>query len=114
MPLYDYVCADCGPFDAMAPMALSAAPEPCPGCGAPAPRAFLSAPALSGLSSGRRQAFETNEQARERPLSVGEYAAKRSRHRSGCACCTTKPLAKAKSPPAAKSFAGKRPWMISH
>ncbi len=112
MPLYDYLCGDCGPFDALRPMALSAEPEPCPGCGASAPRVILTAPALACVSAGRRNAIETNEKSRERPMNTGEFAAKQARHRAGCACCKTTPLTKPKS--AAKSFAGKRPWMISH
>jgi putative FmdB family regulatory protein len=33
MPLYDYQCAQCGPFTELRPMAECEAPSACPGCG---------------------------------------------------------------------------------
>lgn len=47
MPLYDYACADCGPFRAFRPMAEADRRQPCPGCGVPAVRS-LTTPYLSG------------------------------------------------------------------
>ncbi|MCW5665236.1 MAG: zinc ribbon domain-containing protein [Piscinibacter sp.] len=47
MPLYDYACADCGPFRAFRPMSESALPQPCPRCGSAVPRR-LAAPMLGG------------------------------------------------------------------
>jgi putative FmdB family regulatory protein len=102
MPVYDYACSVCGPFRALRPMADYADPQPCETCGRPAPRAILAAPAIAGLDQNVRRALAINEQARHEP--------RRSRlsHGSSCGCC------RGSGPPAAKSFVGRRPWMISH
>lgn len=50
MPLYDYKCADCGPFDAWRKMAEVSTPMACPDCDAIAMRIFT-APNIS-LGSG--------------------------------------------------------------
>jgi putative FmdB family regulatory protein len=67
MPLYDYLCDACGPFEALAPMERYADPCDCPDCGSAAPRALLSAPRLVVMDGARRQAFETNERSRHAP-----------------------------------------------
>ena len=69
MPTYDYGCERCGPFTETHPMAAFAQPQPCPECGDPAPRVFLSAPALGGG-------------ARMETAAVPQRA-----HPGGCACC---------------------------
>jgi putative FmdB family regulatory protein len=108
MPVYDYLCATCGPFTAIRPMAEFQQPQPCEQCGAPAPRALLTAPAMSGLDSGRRQAAAINERSANAPLRA-------KRHPAGCACCTGAGRQKPRTEPAAaKSFPSQRPWMISH
>ncbi len=63
MPLYEYLCDECGPFTAVRAMAEFALPHVCDACGAEAPRAILSAPALSGIEPGRRRAHEVNERS---------------------------------------------------
>jgi putative FmdB family regulatory protein len=50
MPLYDYKCDACGPFEAWRKMAELSVPLPCPDCDAIATRVFK-APNIS-LSSG--------------------------------------------------------------
>lgn len=40
MPLYEFRCADCGPFDLRRDMADAAATAPCPSCARPAPRRY--------------------------------------------------------------------------
>ena len=70
MPTYDYSCATCGPFSEVRPMAEFARPQPCPTCGASAPRAVLSAPALGG--SAKMQAAVPS------PMRT---------HPGGCSCC---------------------------
>ncbi len=50
MPVYDYLCAKCGPFTDMRPMVESSLPLGCPGCGKKAPRAFLTAPYFATAS----------------------------------------------------------------
>lgn len=69
MPTYDYNCERCGTFSESRPMAEFAAPQPCPQCGDPAPRAFLSAPALGGGASPETA------------------AAPQRMHPGGCSCC---------------------------
>ena len=69
MPTYDYGCESCGPFSESRPMAEFARPQPCPSCGEPAPRVFLSAPALGGGAE---------------PQSA---AAPMRAHPGGCSCC---------------------------
>ena len=109
MPEYDYLCDTCGPFAEIRPMAEFDVSQPCPDCGAPAPRALLTMPALGLMDAGRRKAIATNERAAHAP-------AVSSRHPSGCACCSTKATKKltATTVGAAKTFPGSRPWMISH
>jgi putative FmdB family regulatory protein len=40
MPLYEYRCSGCGPFDVRGEAAVAAAGASCPSCGAPAARIF--------------------------------------------------------------------------
>jgi len=75
MPVYDYLCADCGAFDAMRRIAERDDALPCPRCGAAARRVTMSAPALA-----------TSTAAADRALSAeGRYGG--MRHRGGCGCC---------------------------
>ncbi|PXW23868.1 zinc ribbon domain-containing protein [Paraburkholderia caballeronis] len=74
MPVYDYLCADCGVFDAVRRIAQRDDALCCPRCGADAQRVTVAAPALasgatdSGSSSGE-----------------GRYGG--MRHVGGCTCC---------------------------
>jgi putative FmdB family regulatory protein len=113
MPVYDYLCSECGPFTELLPMAECDAPQPCPGCGDFAPRAFLTAPHFTLMSAERRLAHATNERSAHAPERLGDFKA---RHGAGCACCSGR-LSKRgvmKGKNGAKSFPGSRPWMISH
>jgi putative FmdB family regulatory protein len=112
MPVYDYVCNDCGPFTDMRPMAECDAPGDCPKCASSSPRAILRAPNFFCMSSDKRKAHATNERSANAPKTVGEYKAS---HGPGCGCCSGKPsrLVK-KTKGGAKSFPTARPWMISH
>ncbi|MCA0175189.1 MAG: zinc ribbon domain-containing protein [Proteobacteria bacterium] len=113
MPLYDYLCPACGPFDARRAVAERDVPLPCPHCAAPAVRAWLSTPHLATMPSARRAAFAVNERSAHAPQHSGSY--QRLRHPAGCGCC--KPGAGSRtavSPAGAKSFPSARPWMISH
>jgi len=98
MPVYEYLCNDCGPFTDMRPMAECDAPQDCPQC--------------TGMPAAARKAHATNERSANAPKTVGEYKAS---HGPGCGCCSTKPsrLVK-KTRSGAKSFPTARPWMISH
>ncbi|HWF52391.1 MAG TPA: zinc ribbon domain-containing protein [Solirubrobacteraceae bacterium] len=74
MPLYEYRCTGCGPFELHRELALAAADAACPGCGAPAARMF-SAPGgrvprrqrqlegLSGPGRGRLDRAQTGAPA---------------------------------------------------
>jgi putative FmdB family regulatory protein len=113
MPLYDYLCADCGPFEALASMDHYAEPCDCPDCGTAAPRVLLSAPRLAVMGEARRQAYETNERSRHAPhLSTVEV--RRHGHGTGCSCCSGPKQKTVTAPGGAKAFPSKRPWMISH
>jgi putative FmdB family regulatory protein len=68
MPTYEYECPDCGPFSDVRPMAEFDRPQPCPDCGAMAPR-LLACTAISGGAA--------------EPAS----AAPARSHPGGCACC---------------------------
>ncbi len=108
MPTYDYQCATCGPFSAHRPMADYAEPAHCDGCGAPAPRAYITAPALASMDTGRRQGMAVNERSRHEPRRVS------GSHPAGCGCCAPRKPAQGSAQGGAKSFPGARPWMISH
>lgn len=115
MPVYEYLCEDCGDFTAMRPMSEYQAPQPCPDCGAASPRVMLTAPRLSSMPRASLAAHSTNERAASAPLSVGEFKAK---HGSGCSCCSggmkSRSRKQSAARSAAKSFPKARPWMISH
>ena len=116
MPIYGYECAACGPFTAFRSMVDYAKPAACDTCGEVAPRAVLNAPAIAGMDAGVRRGLATNEKSRHEPRRSS------GAHPSGCGCCSTARRSKgtgsgvgpAAAMPAAKSFAGRRPWMISH
>jgi len=114
MPTYDYECRDCGGFDALRSLAQRNEPATCPDCGAASPRVFASAPRLGLLEEGTRRAMDVNERARHEPRSSRDY--QRLKHPAGCGCCSTGRSRKSTvtAPDGAKSFPGKRPWMISH
>jgi len=118
MPTYDYECASCGPFEAFRAIDDRNLPAACGVCGAASNRVMVAAPRLAVMSSDQRIAFSTNERASHEPQHSSSY-----RHPSGCSCC--KPVSKNKQAKEhsnvdsannkpVKSFANKRPWMISH
>jgi putative FmdB family regulatory protein len=109
MPTYEYLCADCGPFDAVRRIAERNAPTLCPLCAQPAPRALLTAPAFAGMPAVTRQAHAVNERSRNEPrLFDGK------RHGYGCACCGPKRNSTQTRPDGMKTAPNRRPWMISH
>ena len=116
MPTYDYACGDCGGFDALRSIARRDEPADCPGCGAAAPRVFVTAPGLALVDDGTRRAMDTNERARHEPQRSGDHT--RLRHPNGCGCCggggNSQRGATLRAPNGNKAFPSKRPWMISH
>ncbi len=115
MPTYEYLCSDCGPFTDMRPMSECEEPNECPHCGDTAPRAYLTAPRLSGMSSERMMAHTTNERNQHAPKSLSSM---KQAHGSGCSCCSggsKKPSRLTyRGKDGSKSFPTARPWMISH
>jgi len=111
MPVYEYECAECGPFAALRPMVQYADPHACPGCGSEAPRAMLSAPMLANMDAGRRTAFATNERSAHAPKSSKSLG-----HGAHCSCCGSgkKSRMTLYGKDGSKSFPSSRPWMISH
>ena len=112
MPVYDYLCAACGPFTEMRPMAEFELPFDCPSCGREAQRAYLTAPRLSGMSAERRLAHATNERSANQPST---FSSMKKSHGAGCACCSGKSSRMTRrGTSGSKSFPTSRPWMISH
>jgi len=112
MPVYDYLCAACGPFTGMRAMAECELPSECPSCGEGAPRAYLTAPRLAGLSAERRLAYATNERSANAPSALSGTT---KNHGAGCSCCSKSASRLTKrGTDGSKSFPQSRPWMISH
>ena len=113
MPVYEYLCNDCGPFTDMRPMAECDAPQDCPRCEVESPRVMLTAPTFFCMPSDKRKAHATNERSSNAPKTSAEYKAT---HGPGCGCCSSKKPARltARTKSGAKSFPTARPWMISH
>jgi hypothetical protein len=88
-------------------MAEFQAPSPCPDCGGMARRAMLTAPRLAGMNGALRAAHATNERSAHAPATT-------KAHPASCGCCKPGRKDVFGQASAAKSFAGKRPWMISH
>jgi putative FmdB family regulatory protein len=107
MPLYDYLCTDCGPFTEMVPMDAYASPHECPSCKQTSPRAILSFPNFNGMDGNKRAAHAVNEKSAHAP----QTSARSGKHPQGCGCCKVSSRIK---PAAMKAFPGTRPWMISH
>jgi putative FmdB family regulatory protein len=107
MPTYEYDCAACGPFEESRPMAEYDQPQPCPGCGALAPRAIFSVPAMAMMDGAARTAHATNERSANAP---------RRAHAGNCGCCRPSKLsAESVTGPALKSAgSNQRPWMVGH
>ena len=111
MPVYDYLCNDCGPFTDMRPMAECDAPQSCPKCESSSRRAILTAPNFFCMPSDRRKAIATNERSANAPKTLGEYKAS---HGPGCGCCSGGKKSGVFRADGARTFPSARPWMISH
>jgi putative FmdB family regulatory protein len=112
MPVYEYLCSDCGPFTIMRPMAECDSPSDCPACGASAPRVILTAPHFSTMPAAMRQAHAANERSAHAPQTLTSLKAS---HGAGCACCSEQSSRMTRrGKDGSKSFPTNRPWMISH
>ncbi|MEL7026096.1 MAG: zinc ribbon domain-containing protein [Pseudomonadota bacterium] len=105
MPVYNYHCDACGPFEAVAPIAKFADPCQCPSCEAVAPRA-LAVPQLSTISVHNRKAHVINERSSDSP--------KRAKA-NGLTPSGPKIKSRARThQDGSKSMPSARPWMLSH
>src|SRR3979411_1398563 len=86
MPVYEYLCNDCGPFTDMRPLAEYDAPQDCPQCERESPRGILTAPAFFCMPSDKRKAPATNERSSHAPQPAEQYTAS---HGPGCGCFST-------------------------
>ena len=99
MPLYGYVCDDCGPFDAWSSMAEADRACACPQCESPGAR-DVAAPHLSLMNTTLRGALGRSER------SAGEPKVVKREHLAGCGCKLCKVRAKPASP--------RHRWMVGH
>jgi len=116
MPFYDYSCPACGTFPLWRKLTERDLPAACPTCQAAAVRA-LTAPNLSLMPTGRRQAFARNEKSRHEPGVT-------RRHRCGtsCGCGSGTAVTRKSTRTVNLGKAGqfetlkkvKRPWMLGH
>ncbi|MBB4427201.1 putative FmdB family regulatory protein [Bradyrhizobium sp. CIR48] len=125
MPVYEYLCDDCGPFKDLRPMAECDDPQSCPHCETMAPRVILTAPNFFCMPSDKRKAHAINERSSHSPQTLAQYKAS---HGPGCGCCSPGKTVKdknaidkkkparlvTKTKSGAKGFPTARPWMISH
>ena len=100
MPLYEYICRDCGPFTEIEKMARASEPMPCPSCEQLAPRG-ISAPFLANMDPNNRVAHQRNEKSSHEPK-VGKPTKHDHSHHHG------------HSHRKAHGHKGSRPWMIGH
>ncbi|HWH11290.1 MAG TPA: FmdB family zinc ribbon protein [Solirubrobacteraceae bacterium] len=107
MPVYEYTCPACGPFDREQPVALaSAAPVACGSCGLESARAFH-APGGRGprrtrqLDGAGRSTLERIDRSEQGIPEVGSPPAGRRMHGGVPA-------------PGAHSRHASRPWQIGH
>ena len=69
MPLYEFNCAECGPFTELRRLSECDMPMECPTCAAPASR-MISAPRLAIMAKNNRTAWERNEKSAHEPRLV--------------------------------------------
>jgi|SRR3954471_15576879 len=81
MPLYDYHCISCGPFEASRPMKDSSESVACPQCHAPTGRVLV-APRLNLMQPSTRKAELRNEKSAHEP-EVAHRAAPDGSHGGG-------------------------------
>jgi putative FmdB family regulatory protein len=94
MPIYQFACARCGPFDLQRPMADAAAPAACPDCEAAAVRVFLAPASKAPLAAGVRAGLAAEERSREAPAHVNGRQIGHGHHHH--------------------ATGGSRPWQLSH
>ena len=112
MPVYDYLCPECGPFEVSRPMAEYKLPHDCPACGFSSSR-ITSAPQLNIMPGSLRKAHARNEKSAHAPKVSRSCC-------SGGTCShhktsSTNAAQKEGAPALLKAQKGvRRPWQISH
>jgi len=66
MPLYEYNCAECGPFTELRRLSECDMPAECPTCADTAAR-MISVPRLAIMAKNNRTAWERNEKSAHEP-----------------------------------------------
>jgi putative FmdB family regulatory protein len=79
MPLYNYVCPTCGPFDDWRPLSQAEADAACPSC-ATLSRRSVAMPFLACVSREVRIAHQRNERSADQPRVVGRDELHRHDH----------------------------------
>lgn len=79
MPLYEYACEACGPFEAWSTMDKAAAPCRCPDCDRTGSRQ-IAAPMLAAMNGTLRNALERADRSSSEPAVVSRN------HLGNCGC----------------------------
>ena len=109
MPLYDYICDDCGPFRAWQGLALAETPVPCPDCDAAAQRS-IAAPFIANMNPHNRIAHQRNEKSAHEPQMLSrQQLDKTGAKRSQASACHH-----GHSHGQRHAHSSGRPWMIGH
>jgi putative FmdB family regulatory protein len=104
MPLYDYVCDECGPFRAWQLMAHAMRPSLCPECGEPGERAITAPHLRCGAAVNHYRAEAHNEKSAHEPMVVRRFEAGHGQADHGHHGHSHHRVPKRR----------KRPWMIGH
>jgi putative FmdB family regulatory protein len=107
MPIYDYLCPACGPFEERRPMSESRASATCAICLSTAAR-MPAAPRLNLMASNNRIAESRNEKSAHEPGVVHRLAANDSHAHGGHAHHWHAPAHSHATQPSP------RPWMLGH
>ena len=104
MPLYEYVCDDCGPFTEIERMVRASEPKACPSC-EQLSRRGISAPFLANMDPNNRVAHQRNEKSAHEPKvgNVNKHDHSHHGHKHGHGHGKHRHVHK-----------GSRPWMIGH
>ncbi len=116
MPLYDYMCPNCGPVSAFRPVSEYDLPIVCPHCKSEASRVLLYAPHITALSANMLDAHARNEKSCHEPKFSTKDERAEKKHPAGCSCCSSgeKKSRTLYTADGGKMFPTARPWMISH
>lgn len=113
MPIYAYLCTQCGPFERIRPMSDSHSPQQCPECDAVSER-MLTAVNLNIMAATPRKVHQLNEKSAHEPRVSGGHA--QHGHNHSCQShghkhgpgCGHDQVTKTAQPTAS------RPWQVGH